>query len=215
MKNRKSLELLKTVYRPDQLPPSKVPMVLFLGRSNVGKSSLINALSGQGLAQTSKNPGKTRSINYYRRGKDVFWVDLPGYGYAKRSKLERNEWRELLQAFFDQLPSWSLAFILMDSRRPLEEEEFELLEALVERKTHVYLLLTKADQLNQSERHRCINRLQEQLTERNLENLLTYATVSVKTQEGLPWIHRLLNRYEKDIHFTPDEMEGLKASPGN
>ncbi|MDX1386069.1 MAG: ribosome biogenesis GTP-binding protein YihA/YsxC [bacterium] len=215
MKNRHSLKLLKTAYQPDQLPSGKAPTVLFLGRSNVGKSSLINALSGQGLAQISKNPGKTRSINIFQWGKKMQWVDLPGYGYAKRSKQERNEWRALVEAFFNQMPPLGLAFILMDSRRPLEEEEFELIKALEERKTHVFLLLTKADQLKQSDRHQCIRRLKQQINERKLENLLTYALVSVKTQEGLPWIHRLLSRYEKDIHLTPNAMEGLEASPGN
>lgn len=189
--------LLATAYRSDQLVFPVGPKVLFLGRSNAGKSSLLNALLKTTLARVSKQPGKTRSVNYYRWGPKLIVVDLPGFGYARRSREERDLWEPLLRDFFDGALAPAIAFILMDSRRRLEDEEKQLVRSLVDRNIEVCLLLTKWDQLNQSERNAAFKSLEADVMGGGLENLLTCGVVSVKTGEGMEDIRRLIVQYGK------------------
>jgi GTP-binding protein len=198
-KNRQlSIELLKTAYTPEQLIPLKAPVVIFLGRSNAGKSSFINALTRSQWAKVSKTPGKTRSINYFRYGSHLTLVDLPGFGYARRAKVERGDWALLVEAFFDQAPPLLLGFLLMDSQRGLEIEEEELIESLHERGYPVGILLTKADRLNQSERHQREKAIQDFIKRKGWEALLTYHFVSVKSGEGIDKLRRVIYEYEKE-----------------
>lgn len=175
------------------------PVILFLGRSNVGKSSLLNALAGHSLAHVSKTPGKTRSVNYYRFGPDTILVDLPGYGYAKRSKVEKGEWAKLVEEFFPQVPLGSLAFVLMDSRRDLGQEEFSLMESLADYGHKIQLILTKADQLNQSARQKRIKYQEQNFDGEGQEKVLTWSLVSVKTGEGIENLRSELEQYGKEF----------------
>src|SRR5262245_55367999 len=118
-------QLLATAYLPDQLLEVSDAAAIFLGRSNAGKSSLVNALLKKRLAQTAKAPGKTRSINYYQYLPKLKLIDLPGFGYARVSHGERDAWRDLTFAFFENLPTRVLAFLLLDAHRDLEETEWE------------------------------------------------------------------------------------------
>jgi ribosome biogenesis GTP-binding protein YsxC/EngB len=188
-------QLVATAYRPDQLifPPG--PKVLFLGRSNAGKSSLLNHLLKTSQARVSKQPGKTRSINYYRWGPRLILIDLPGFGYARRSHSERSLWEPLVRDFFDGALSGAMAFILMDSRRRLEDEEAELIASLHERNIEVRLLMTKWDRGNQSDREHALRRLESDIVGRSLENLLTCGIVSVKTGEGIEALRRIIVQY--------------------
>lgn len=198
MPKRISIELLKTAYTPDQLMALKGPGVIFLGRSNAGKSSLINALMQSDLAKVSKTPGKTRSINYFRYGGHLILVDLPGFGYARRPKEERDDWAELVKAFFDGAPPNLLGYLLVDAQRDIETEENQLLESLWERAYPTEILLTKADRLNQSERHQREKQIQQYVRGKGRENFLTYRFVSVKNGEGIEDLRRALYRYEKE-----------------
>lgn len=198
MKKIPKLKLLETAYRIDQLKGLRGPVVLFLGRSNVGKSSLLNSLGGTTIAQISKTPGKTRSVNYYLMGKKLTWVDLPGYGYARRSKREREDWAELMRAFFEELPDSSLGFLLMDCKRNLQSEEEDLIFSLLERGHEVQVLLTKADRLGQAERQARSDYMEQWIRQHKLENILTWRFVSVRKREGLGEIRSLINRYEKE-----------------
>ena len=198
MREKPQLQLLATAYRTDQLRTLRGPVVLFLGRSNVGKSSLLNALSGKRMAQVSKSPGKTRSVNYFQYGKKLNWVDLPGYGYAKRSKVERDHWAQLMKAFFETLPAGALGFLLMDCKRDLETQEEELIEALLEHGHQVQILMTKCDRLSQSDRKGRTGWMDNWVDQRNLESILNWGFVSVKSREGLEEIRRLIYHYEKD-----------------
>lgn len=170
------------------------PAVILMGRSNAGKSSLLNALTRSKIARVAKSPGKTRSINYFRYGRHLILVDLPGFGYARRSKSEREAWSKLVEAFFDKAPPGLMGLLLVDAQRDLGKEETDLIEAFQERSYPVEILLTKADRLNQSERIRRQTLLRKQ-------NLLTLGFVSVKTGEGLDSIRKRLLRYEKDYRL--------------
>ena len=133
-------------------PESSRAEIAFCGRSNVGKSSLLNALTGvKGLARTSKTPGRTREIHFYESGIDRFLVDLPGYGYAKVAREERAAWQGLVEGYLAREDRIALAILLVDSRHPPFESDMMLGEALVSRGIPYVVVLTKADRARQSE----------------------------------------------------------------
>jgi GTP-binding protein len=126
--------------------------IIFIGRSNVGKSSLINKLLGRkNLARTSSRPGKTVSINYYRINDSFYFVDLPGYGYAKISKQEVRRVKTLVSAFFRTVEGARLVVLLIDSRRGFMESDSDILAQVLEKKIKLLTVLTKSDKLRNSE----------------------------------------------------------------
>jgi GTP-binding protein len=132
-------------------PAPTLSEVAFLGRSNVGKSSLLNALvNRKKLARTSSAPGKTRLIHWFKvRGADreLFLVDLPGYGYARVSKAERKGWQGLVESYLGNRETLTAAVLLQDIRRDVSEDETLLVEWLAEREVPVVVAITKADKL--------------------------------------------------------------------
>ncbi|MBR1657369.1 MAG: YihA family ribosome biogenesis GTP-binding protein [Synergistaceae bacterium] len=141
-----------TCFNPGQLIPEdiNIPEIAVAGRSNVGKSSLINALLGARLAKTGQTPGKTRSINFYRAESpsgSLRIVDLPGYGYAKRSKDERNEWQRLVSAYMRDRESLRLVCHLVDFRHGLLKNDKELQEWIRSEGKKIFVVFTKADKI--------------------------------------------------------------------
>jgi GTP-binding protein len=156
---------------PASLSPPAFAEVAFAGRSNVGKSSLINALTQRRkLVRTSGTPGATRGINTFRlrlrldgaREARVDFVDLPGYGYAQRSKAERRSWGPLMETFFRQREGLRAVVVIVDARRGLQDDDRELLDFL----THVgrtpLLVVTKVDKLGKSARAGAVQRVSKQ-----------------------------------------------------
>ncbi len=136
----------------EQLPLDDLPEVAFSGRSNVGKSSLINrVVERRGLARTSATPGKTASINFYRLD-GMRMVDLPGYGYAKVSDAERKRWNKLIQGYFDADRDLRLVLQLVDMRHPPSKEDRQMIEYFVAAGIPFIVVMTKADKLNKRER---------------------------------------------------------------
>jgi GTP-binding protein len=145
------LEFLKSAQKPNQFPPDSGCEVAFSGRSNSGKSSAINAITARrGLARTSKTPGRTQLINFFDIDDTRRLVDLPGYGYAKVSDSVRNQWRLLLEAYFQERRSLSGLFITVDIRRGLKELDEVMLTWAQEAGVPAGVLLTKADKLSRS-----------------------------------------------------------------
>jgi len=145
-------ELLTSAADASGFPEPGPPEVAFLGRSNVGKSSLLNALVGRrALARTSATPGKTRLLNWFRvvRGpeSELWLVDLPGYGFAKVAKRERAQWKRWIEAYLGDRPTLRLAVLLQDLRRDAGEDEALLLAWLAERRVPALVALTKCDKL--------------------------------------------------------------------
>lgn len=149
--------LEKTSFTDKDLIRDATKKVIFVGRSNVGKSSLINKLLGRKrLARTSAAPGKTVSVNYYRvhsigNGNDVkdsfFFVDLPGYGYAKISRKESQRVKNVLSTFFRTVNNAKLAVLLIDSRRGFMEADLEIVSQILDKKINILTVLTKSDKL--------------------------------------------------------------------
>ena len=149
-----SLELKETAYTENQLPEITRPQVAMAGRSNVGKSSLINALAGRKkLAKVSATPGKTRSINFFLvQPYDFYLVDLPGYGYARASHAERNNWAKVLEAYLSGSPSLKGLALLIDSRLPPQRLDLDLAAFAQDQGLPIVPILTKIDKCTQRER---------------------------------------------------------------
>jgi len=137
---------------PDVLPPAVLPEIAFVGRSNAGKSSLINALTNRSaLARVSHTPGRTRQINFFELGGRVMLVDLPGYGYAKTSKAMKAEWDMLITTYLRGRPSLRRVVLLVDARRGIMDSDEEVLTILDKSAMSTLVTLTKIDQLKPAE----------------------------------------------------------------
>lgn len=137
-----------------QLPAPTLPEFAFIGRSNVGKSSLINMLTGRrDLAKTSGKPGKTKLINHFIVNRSWFLVDLPGYGYAKVSKTERQRFERLIQDYLVKRPTLVQCFVLVDGRHPPMATDLEFIRTMGERQVPMAIVLTKADKKGDTPAH--------------------------------------------------------------
>lgn len=178
-----------------QLPKSSLPEVAFSGRSNVGKSSLINRLvNRKALARTSATPGKTATINFYRLD-SMRMVDLPGYGYAKVSDSERRRWSELIEGYFDDDRDLRLVLQLWDMRHDPSKDDYQMLEYMVERGIPFIIVLTKSDKLNKTERTKRLAAFDEILSD--LEGI-TVIPFSAVNGEGADQIREILVQVTAD-----------------
>lgn len=151
----------------ETLPPARLPEICFAGRSNVGKSSLINALTNRkGLARASNTPGRTRELNYFNVDERLFVVDLPGYGYAKASKSDIARWTKLTRQFLFGRASLRRVFLLIDSRHGIKESDLELMGMLDETAVTYQLILTKVDKLKKGEHEKVLAKTQKAIAKR-------------------------------------------------
>ena len=135
-----------------QLPPSAGAEIVFCGRSNVGKSSLLNKLCRRkALARVSATPGKTTTVNFFSAGEGFFLVDLPGYGYAKRSQAEKERWAALLEHFFTSGRDIRLALLLLDMRHAPSQDDIGMLDYISHLGLPLIAVLTKADKLGKTD----------------------------------------------------------------
>ncbi len=145
-------EFYKSVHTLSQLPETNKPEIILCGRSNVGKSSFLNSLfNRKNLAQTSSTPGKTRSINYYDVDGKFFFVDLPGFGYAKISESEIKRWQRLIEGYIFSERNFAAAFHFVDSRHGMTKLDYLLHDFLLERNIRIALILSKVDKLKMNE----------------------------------------------------------------
>ncbi len=147
----KSSKFITSAIKPSQYPDQGLPEIAFAGRSNVGKSSLINRLvNRRNLVKTSSTPGKTRLINFFDINGRLIFVDLPGYGYAKVSQKERQSWGPMIEAYLDGRKMLKGVVLLLDLRRQPREDEFMLIKWFSTKAIPFIIVLTKADKLKKA-----------------------------------------------------------------
>ena len=147
----------------ESLPASVSPEFSFVGRSNVGKSSIMNSIfERRGLVKVSSTPGKTQAINLFAAGRATF-VDLPGYGYAKRSKSERENWRPLIEGYFAQERDFGMVFALVDIRHDASALDIQMIEYLASRGLPYCICFTKADTLSKAQQDKQVRARCKQL----------------------------------------------------
>ena len=154
------MKFVKSAVEVKDFPAQDRPEVAITGRSNAGKSSLINCIAGSDMARVSNTPGKTRLLNFFDLGRNYRLVDLPGYGYASRSGDEMRSWHKMIENYLNLRDNLKVVAILMDCRREWEEEEELLKQFAHQSGKGVVVVLTKADKLKQGERLKAVKTIQ-------------------------------------------------------
>ncbi len=169
--------------RKDQFPEPRLPEICFIGRSNVGKSSLINALTGRkALARTSQSPGKTRTINFYNVNDTLYLVDLPGYGYAKVSQAEQKRWGQIIESYLKERESLCLAVLLVDIRHEPGEADRMMFDWMRYYGIEPLIVLTKLDKIKKNQLQKQLALIARGLGVEDRNNILA---VSSETKTGI------------------------------
>jgi GTP-binding protein len=186
-----SAEFVTSAMRPDQYPKDGRPEFAFAGRSNVGKSTLLNTLlKKKGLAKTSSAPGKTQTINFFDVNGRIYFVDLPGYGYAKAPKSLRARWGPAIAAYVNGRDSLKLAVQLVDARHEPTDKDLDMVALLERARVPTLIVATKIDKLKRSERSRNLARIRETF---DLDEDAVLLPVSGVTGEGIPELWSFIN----------------------
>jgi GTP-binding protein len=156
-------EFVVSAASPRMFPSDGLPEIAFLGRSNVGKSSLMNALVGhKGLAFTSSTPGRTQTINFFRIEGGFYFVDLPGYGYARVPPGRQLEWKKLIERYFEERETLKLCCLILDARRGWMANDLDLKRWLEYHGRQYLVIATKTDKLNRSEQERGMRAIRQE-----------------------------------------------------
>lgn len=200
----RTVEYAGTVAQPDGPIPGELPQVAFSGRSNVGKSSLINTLlrrTRSKVARVSATPGKTQALNFYQVNDLFFLLDLPGFGYAKVPKKLRDQWKGLIEGYLRRPIDLRGVVHLVDSRRNPTDQDLQMLDFLAQLGTPTLVVLTKIDKLKRSERTKAFARAAERLAV-DPEQLLPFSS---KTGEGRDELLAALDELLDSGDGGPDE----------
>ena len=171
-----------TAGNPSQFPAAGLPEIVFAGKSNVGKSSLLNVLiSRKALARTSGQPGKTQTINFYNVEEQVLFVDLPGYGYAKVSKTRREQWGKLIEDYLQKREQIIQVVLLVDIRHEASENDIMMYDWIHHYHDQVIVVATKADKIKRSQLQKHISVLRKGLNMKETDILIPF---SAETKQG-------------------------------
>ena len=194
--NFNQIEFETSFGRPDQLFESDCPEIAFVGRSNVGKSSMINRVfSRKNLARVSSSPGKTATINFFKLG-NMRFADLPGYGFARVSKEEKDRWGKLMEAYFSSGRQIELVLSLMDMRHPPSKDDLVMADFLIQSEIPFVIVLTKVDKLSKKERTQMRETIRKAVGE---ELDIPMIEFSSETGEGADDIRALFNEIEANF----------------
>ena len=183
---------VKGVVAMDGLPPPDRMEVCFAGRSNVGKSTLINALTGmKALARASNTPGRTQEINFFTAGEEHYLVDLPGYGYANAPLLVVEKWQRLLKQYLSGRQTLRRAFVLIDARHGVKKVDNEIMSLLDSSAVTFQVVLTKADKVKEAEREKILTQVKDALS----KHPAAYPEIVVTSSEkgwGIPTLRAII-----------------------
>lgn len=197
----KSAEFITSAVRKNQYPETGHPEVAFVGRSNVGKSTLINAITNRRkLAKVSNTPGRTRLVNFFLINEEAMLVDLPGYGYAKISKTEKAAWGKIIEDYINGSPNLKRFVFLLDSRRKPTEDDIAMMDYFRYYGKDVVVIGTKLDKLKRNDIRKNEKVIIETLGLTENDQLMLYSSTSKEN------LHAVINRVFKDI-LQEDELK--------
>jgi len=193
----KTVEFVKSAVKPSQFPEYDLPEIAFAGRSNVGKSSLINTLiQRKDMVKTSSKPGCTQLINFFLVNETLSFVDLPGYGYAKVSKKIRAQWQPMINLYLSTRQNLLGLILLIDIRRDPGKEEFDMVDWLESHKMPYLVILTKSDKLSKTKQQKRLNAICSQMN-REKNHVIVFSTRTKKGRDTvLGEIEDLINWYD-------------------
>ena len=197
----KSAEFITSAVRKNQYPETGHPEVAFVGRSNVGKSTLINAITNRRkLAKVSNTPGRTRLVNFFLINEEAMLVDLPGYGYAKISKTEKAAWGKIIEDYINGSPNLKRFVFLLDSRHKPTEDDIAMMDYFRYYGKDVVVIGTKLDKLKRNDIRKNEKLIIETLGLSESDQLMLYSSTSKEN------LHAVINRVFKDI-LPEDELK--------
>ncbi|PKM94077.1 MAG: YihA family ribosome biogenesis GTP-binding protein [Firmicutes bacterium HGW-Firmicutes-1] len=196
--NNVSLEAVGV--KMEQFPTTGLPEIAFAGRSNVGKSSLINGLiNRKALARTSGQPGKTRTINYYNVENVVYFVDLPGYGYAKSSKTSREEWGKMIEYYLKKRQELKIVVLLVDIRHEPSENDKMMVNWIRGNGFEPVIVATKADKINRSQIQKHISMIRKALKLSDASAIIPFSSMTKQGRDAI-W-----DEFEDQLGFKEEE----------
>lgn len=192
--NYNAATFTKSCAKLEQLPKDSIAEVAFVGRSNAGKSSALNTITGVNrLARTSKTPGRTQLINFFALGDDLYLVDLPGYGFAKVPDRVKRDWEKTLTGYLETRKCLRGIILLMDIRHPMKPFDVQMLDWTTHMGKEVHILLTKADKLKRNQQNKTLFEVKNAI--KKYDNLVSVQVFSATENIGLSDAKELITKW--------------------
>jgi GTP-binding protein len=180
------IKFLKSSFRKDQYPPADRPEIAFAGKSNVGKSSLLNSLlNRKKLARISSTPGRTQSINFFSVGRELYFVDLPGYGFARVPPNIKKSWQIMVENYLKYRTNLKATVVIIDIRRDPSKSDTDLLAWLTHYKIRYFVVLTKADKLSRQKANSRYNIIKKGLSDISVDRPILFSSKTGQGKEEL------------------------------